>query len=158
MRRGPALSDRARRCAWRAAPALAAALCAAAAPAFAADGADLSVVVTNVRRAVGHVRVEVCTAEEFLKTCVHGGAATAVKGTTTVTVPDLPPGRYAIQAYLDENDDHEVDQNFLGVPKEGVGFSNNAPFGLGPPTFRRAAFAHGDTPDAVTLRLRYFPG
>ena len=120
--------------------------------------APLTVVVSNVRRAQGHVRVEVCTPAEFLKTCVHGGAAPARAGVTEVTVPDLPPGRYAIQAYLDENDNHEVDQNFLGVPKEGVGFSNDAPFGLGPPTFRRAAFGHGDSADTVTLKLRYLPG
>jgi uncharacterized protein (DUF2141 family) len=118
----------------------------------------LRVVVTNVRRALGHVRVEVCTPAEFLKSCEHGGAAPAVAGTTVVEVRDLPPGRYAIQAYLDENDNHEVDQNFIGVPKEGVGFSNDAPFGLGPPTFRRAAFSHGDAADEVTLRLRYLPG
>ena len=120
--------------------------------------APLTVVVTNVRRALGHVRVEACLPAEFLKTCLHGGAAPAVQGRTTVVVPDLPPGRYAIQAYLDENDDHEVDQNFLGIPKEGVGFSRDAPFGLGPPTFRRAAFAHGDAPDTITLKLRYLPG
>ena len=127
-------------------------------PAGAQTPGVLRVVVTNVRRALGHVRVEVCTPAEFLKTCEHGGAAPAVAGTTVVEVRDLPPGRYAIQAYLDENDNHEVDQNFLGIPKEGVGFSNDAPFGLGPPTFRRAAFSHGDAVDEVTLRLRYLPG
>ena len=72
---------------------------------------------------------------------------------------ELPSGRSASGSHAsDENDDHEVDQNFLGVPKEGVGFSNDAPFGLGPPTFRRAAFTHGEAADVVTLRLRYFPG
>lgn len=120
--------------------------------------APLTVVVTHVRRALGHVRVEVCLPAEFLKSCLLGAAAPAAKGETTVVVPDVPPGRYAIQAYLDENDNREVDQNFLGVPKEGVGFSQDAPFGLGPPTFRRAAFAHGDAPETVTLKLRYFPG
>ena len=134
------------------------ALGAGSTPAGAQTPGVLRVVVTNVRRALGHVRVEVCTPAEFLKTCEHGGAAPAVVGTTVVEVHDLPPGRYAIQAYLDENDNREVDQNFLGIPKEGVGFSNDAPFGLGPPTFRRAAFAHGDAADEVTLRLRYLPG
>ena len=130
----------------------------AAAPVDAQAGAPLTVVVTNVRRALGHVRLEVCTKAEFLKACVQSGASPALVGTTTVVVPALPAGRYAIQAYLDENDNHEVDQNFLGVPKEGVGFSNDAPFGLGPPKFKRAAFDHGDDPQIVTLKLRYLPG
>lgn len=137
---------------------LAGAAAAWSAPAAAQPLAPLTVVVTHVRRALGHVRVEVCLPAEFLKSCEHGGAAASVKGETTVVVPDLPPGRYAIQAYLDENDNREVDQNFLGVPKEGVGFSRDAPFGLGPPSFRRAAFDHGDTADTVTLKLRYLPG
>ena len=137
---------------------LAGAAAAWSAPAAAQPFAPLTVVVTHVRRALGHVRVEVCLPAEFLKSCLQGAAAPAVKGETTVVVPDLPPGRYAIQAYLDENDNREVDQNFLGVPKEGVGFSQDAPFGLGPPTFRRAAFTHGDTADTVTLKLRYLPG
>lgn len=157
MRSGPAPRDPALRGPLRRA-ALASAMAGLLFAAAPARAADLTVWVTNVRRALGHIRVDVCSADEFLKTCVHGGAAPAVKGITEVLVPDLPPGRYAIQAYLDENDDHEVDQNFLGVPKEGVGFSNDAPFGLGPPTFRRAAFLHSDGSDAVTLRLRYFPG
>ena len=138
--------------------ALAGAVAAWSAPVAAQPFAPLTVVVTHVRRALGHVRVEVCLPAEFLKSCEHGAAAPAVKGETVVTVPDLPPGRYAIQAYLDENDNREVDRNVLGVPKEGVGFSQDAPFGLGPPTFRRAAFAHGDMADTVTLKLRYLPG
>ena len=130
----------------------------AAAPADAQPGAPLTVVVTNVRRAVGHVRLEVCTKAEFLKACVQSGAAPALVGVTTVVVPGLPAGRYAIQAYSDENDNHEVDQNFIGIPKEGVGFSNDAPFGLGPPKFKRAAFMHGDDAQTLTLKLRYLPG
>lgn len=152
MRAGPSL---------RVAATAAVALLLLPAPVGMADAADagpLTVTVTNVRRAVGHVRVDVCSAAEFLKDCVHSGAAPARAGVTEVVVPDLPPGSYAIQAYLDENDNHEVDQNFIGIPKEGVGFSNDAPFGLGPPTFRRAAFAHGDGADTVTLKLRYLPG
>ncbi|MBE7218152.1 MAG: DUF2141 domain-containing protein [Caulobacteraceae bacterium] len=123
-----------------------------------ADGSPLTVIVTNVRRAVGHVRLEVCSRAEFLKPCVHSGSAPAQVGVTTVEVPDLPAGDWAIQAYLDENDNHQVDQNFLGIPKEGVGFSNDAPFSLGPPKFKRARFTHGDEPQTVTLKLRYLPG
>ena len=40
-------------------------------------------------------------------------------------------GRYAVQAFLDENGNGEVDRALFGIPKEGVGFSNDAKIRLG---------------------------
>ena len=37
---------------------------------------------------------------------------------------EIPPGTYAIGVYIDENE--KLDTNFLGIPKEQYGFSNNA--------------------------------
>ncbi|HZM13192.1 MAG TPA: DUF2141 domain-containing protein, partial [Bacteroidales bacterium] len=37
---------------------------------------------------------------------------------------DLPPGTYGIALVDDENSDGEMEYNFLGVPKEGFGFSD----------------------------------
>ena len=39
---------------------------------------------------------------------------------------EIPPGTYAIGVYIDENDNEKLDTNFLGIPKEQYGFSNNA--------------------------------
>ena len=50
----------------------------------------------------------------------------------------VSPGSYAIQAYHDENDNLTVDRNFLGLPNEAIGFSNNAPMRFGPPHFEDA--------------------
>ena len=53
---------------------------------------------------------------------------------------NLPRGLYAIKAYLDTNKNNELDTNFLGVPKEQYGFSNNKMGTLGPPSFATSRF------------------
>jgi uncharacterized protein (DUF2141 family) len=116
----------------------------------------LHVVVSNVRSARGHIRVDVCSAEEFLQDCIHSGAEPAEAGETTVVVPDVPPGVYAVQVYQDENDNHKVDRNLLGLPKEGVGFSNDAPIRFAPPRFPAAAFTYAGGEKTIRLRLRHF--
>jgi uncharacterized protein (DUF2141 family) len=70
-----------------------------------------------------------------------------------VTVPDLPPGRYAVAAYVDNNRNGKQDKNFLGVPKEDYGFSNEARGRFGPPDFAEAAFDIGDNAVSKTIHL-----
>jgi uncharacterized protein (DUF2141 family) len=53
---------------------------------------------------------------------------------------DVPPGRYAINLFQDLNDNANLDSNFLGIPTEPYGFSNNVMGRLGPPSFEQAAF------------------
>ena len=55
---------------------------------------------------------------------------------------DVPPGTYAVAVIHDENSNGKLDTTFLGIPKEGVGTSNNARGHFGPPRFRDAAFAY----------------
>jgi uncharacterized protein (DUF2141 family) len=52
----------------------------------------------------------------------------------------IEPGTYAIAVYHDENSNGKLDSNFIGIPREGVGFSNNAKGHMGPPKFDAAAF------------------
>lgn len=70
-----------------------------------------------------------------------------------VTVPDLPPGRYAVAAYVDNNKNGKQDKNFLGVPLEDYGFSNDARGRFGPPDFAEAAFDIGDNAVFQTIHL-----
>lgn len=52
------------------------------------------------------------------------------------------PGTYAISVFHDENSNGRLDRNFLGIPREGVGASNNARGHFGPPRFHDASFAY----------------
>ena len=61
-------------------------------------------------------------------------------GHSSCDFPSVPAGTYAISAYHDENDNGLLDANFLGIPKEGVGATNDAKAHFGPPKFKDAKF------------------
>jgi uncharacterized protein (DUF2141 family) len=72
-----------------------------------AQGASVEFLVSGVRSAEGSVRIDLCTADTFLKdTCPYWGSAPAVEGLTSVVIPGVPPGTYAAQAFHDRNDNH----------------------------------------------------
>ena len=52
----------------------------------------------------------------------------------------VSPGTYAVSVFHDENSNGKLDTNLLGIPREGVGASNNAKGHFGPPKFSAAAF------------------
>ena len=121
-------------------------------------GGTIEVAVVGVRKAAGHVKVDVCTRETFLKDCPWSGKAPAHAGTVMVEVHGVPAGRYAIQAFHDANDNGEVDRGLFGIPKEGVGFSNDAFTGLSRPKFDDAAFDFTGTSLRLVLHLRHMLG
>ena len=65
----------------------------------------------------------------------------------------LPAGTYAVQVMHDANGNDKLDTNFMGIPVEGYGFSNN-PTGLRKATFDEARFTIDDSPKAIVIRLR----
>jgi uncharacterized protein (DUF2141 family) len=57
----------------------------------------------------------------------------------------------------DENSNKDMDQNKIGIPKEGFGFSNNARISLGPPSFDKVKFEiqPGTKDTRISIDLRY---
>ncbi len=68
---------------------------------------------------------------------------------------DIPPGRYAIAVIHDENMNGKLDTNWLGIPTEGYGFSNNASVLLGTPSFSAASFLYDGRNLDLTIGLHY---
>lgn len=66
---------------------------------------------------------------------------------------DLPPGTYAVSVYEDLNGNHKLDHNFLGIPQEPVGASNNPKVRMGPPHFDECSFQIGTTSKNITITL-----
>lgn len=117
--------------------------------------ASVEVLVTNVLSDKGRIHVEMCSEKVFLtNNCTYFASAPAIIGTTIVTIAGLPPGRYAAQSFEDLNGNGKIDRNFLGIPTEPVGFSNDAPIRMAPPRFADAVFEHGTTPQRISFRLR----
>lgn len=123
-----------------------------------ASSGVLHVAVDNVRDHTGHVHVDLCTQAQFLKDCTITGDAPAHIGLTTVTFNGLKPGRYAAQVFYDQNGNGKIDRAMFGVPKEGVGFSNDAKIKLAPPKWEEAVFDYDGQEKTIRLRLRYFSG
>ena len=119
----------------------------------------LEVDVTGMRRIAGNITLTAYGADptRFLK---HAGSLAITRVMLTGPVAALcvavsRPGTYAIAIYHDENNNHHFDRNFLGLPAEGFGFSNDAPTGLGPPSFASARIAIGPGVHRIAIHLRY---
>lgn len=69
--------------------------------------------------------------------------------------PAVSAGEYAIAVYQDENSNGKLDRNFMGMPKEGVGASNDAKGSFGPPKFADARFSYKGGPQELTIHLHY---
>lgn len=120
----------------------------------AALAADLRIEVGGLRNANGTVYAAVCTEEQFLQpACTWFGSGPASTG--VVTVPDVPPGTYAVQVIHDENNNQELDRPGL-LPTEGMGFSRDAPMRFGPPSWDDARFDLAEPGATVQLSMRYF--
>ena len=68
---------------------------------------------------------------------------------------DIPPGTYALAVIHDENRDGRLETNWLGVPTEGYGFSNDATAVGGAPSFDAASFTYDGQTIDLTIRLNY---
>ncbi len=66
----------------------------------------------------------------------------------------LPYGDYAIKLYHDENNNGELDKNFIGIPSEDYGFSNNPRTFFGPASYRDALFEFNAPEKTVTIHLK----
>ncbi|MFC0684255.1 DUF2141 domain-containing protein [Novosphingobium clariflavum] len=66
----------------------------------------------------------------------------------------VPQGRYAISLIHDENGNGRLDTT-MAIPREGYGFSRDAPVRMGPPRFDKAAFDLGAAAQNLDIRMRY---
>lgn len=116
--------------------------CSAPAQSTTTGSCKLLVHIDGFRNQKGDAGVTVFTSpdgwpENNDKALMHG--AHPFSGEKTTVELQLPPGRYAIAVMHDENSNHKLDRNFIGIPKEGFGFSNNPKVSLSAPSFDAAA-------------------
>ena len=128
-----------------------------AVPAFAAD---LTVTVTGVRNADGLVQVCLFARPAAFPDCAADPSVVrrrvpAMAGQVRAQFDNLPPGTYAVSVFHDEKRTGKIETNFLGIPRSGLGASNDPQPRFGAPTFQAAAFIVPDRPAAITLRMQY---
>ena len=117
---------------------------------------NLDVTVTGIRSTRGALLACLWKDKVGFPTC--GKSKTAVKlrsaiggSTMRVTFRGVAPGTYAVSVEHDEDGDGKLKTNFIGMPKEGVGVSNN-PGGI--PSFAKAQVKVGGG-GAISIAMRY---
>jgi uncharacterized protein (DUF2141 family) len=120
----------------------------------------VTVTISNLRSNKGHVLISLfkegagypdSPEKAFRKEKL---AITANKA--QVIFSDLPAGNYAIAILHDENNDMKMNKTWVGLPKEGYGFSNNVMGTFGPPSYSKAKFTHTTGQSTTQLiRARY---
>lgn len=70
-----------------------------------------------------------------------------------IEIPDLPYGDYVVTVYQDLNDNHKLDKNFLGIPREPVGASMNPKAVWGPPSYEECLFKLSTPAQSIDIQL-----
>lgn len=110
---------------------------------FPTENPQLTIKISNIEKIQGEIKIGIFNTEKnFLKegASVKNYSIKVEKNSTVVTISNLPKGEYAISMYHDENSDNECNRNFIGIPKEAYGFSNNITPKMAPPKYKDCKF------------------
>jgi uncharacterized protein (DUF2141 family) len=124
--------------------------------AFAAS--SVAVTVNRVRPGKGLVRIALVNKVQFhkrqkLKKPLQRGVVKPTDNSIQYRFKEVAPGEYAIQVLQDFDEDGNMTNNWLGLPQEPWGMSNNPPVRFGPPKWERAKFTVTDSSEVVKVNL-----
>jgi uncharacterized protein (DUF2141 family) len=125
-------------------------------------GGEVSITVTGLRNAKGQVLACLTAQPRAFPDCSKDPAARSAivpatgpsTGIVRIDFGHVPAGRYAIALIHDENSNRKLDMALI-MPREGYGFSRDAPVMMGPPKFDRAAFEVAGEALTLSARMRY---
>ncbi len=129
--------------------------------AFAQNGntpcCTLTIVVEGMDSNVGNLGVLVFNNEkgwpEDRTAALKDVSVPAEKGTQTLKISGLAPGNYAVALVHDVNQNHKLEKNWIGQPKEQWGLSNNPHATIKAPPMSKALFEmNGDKEIHVILQ------
>ena len=114
----------------------------------------INVQVKNLRSDEGQLMAGLYKSEEDFLSQVYRGEVVKIKdGIATISFLNIPQGTYAVSVFHDENSNNKLDTNFLGIPKEDYGASNNAKGFMGPPKWEDAVIRLTDKPLDIVIKI-----
>ena len=121
-------------------------------------GSGVAVTVNKVRPGKGVLLITLVNKEQFLmrrklKKPLMKALVKPLGKSVQYEFKDVAPGDYAVQVLQDFDEDGYMTDNWLGIPKEPWGMSNNPPVGLGGPKWERAKFTVTDSAGVVRVSL-----
>ena len=135
-----------------------------------AQAVELKVTILGVRSDAGAVMIGPYDSADRFQSAINntahigllkdrgrlvGVTMRARTGSQSVGFRQLPPGPYAVIVFHDENDNGILDEDLLGIPTEGYGFSNNATGFFSAPSFDAAAVTVGTLDMNISITLIY---
>ena len=78
--------------------------------------------------------------ETYMNKAYKTNSGKVVDNKATITLENIKKGDYAFSLFHDVNSNKKMDKNFIGIPKEPYGFSNNESGPFGPPKFEKVVF------------------
>jgi len=99
----------------------------------------LLITINNIKSIGGHVQIAVYNDEiSYMsdKVYKYHSAKVGKNGNLEIRLENIEKGSYSICIFHDENDNGKLDKNFLGMPIEPYGFSNNPKIFFSPPGFK----------------------
>ena len=141
-------------------PAFLLSLAAAAAPAADASlpSGTVEVRLEHLRNGRGLVHLCLTARVASFPDCARDPQAikrtVAASAASDVRIEAVKPGAYALAIFHDENGNKKLD-TFLGIPREGFGFSRNPAVRFGPPSFGQARFELASGIARLTVRMQY---
>lgn len=121
--------------------------------------ASLTVSVSGFENAKGVARIVVYDAQGSFPRPKGSARASSVEriedGQVQTSFAELPLGEYVVLVLHDENDNDELDTNFLGIPEEGYGISKNRFTSVGAPDYEEGAFTLPPEGSSLEIEMKY---
>jgi len=120
----------------------------------------IHVKILNIRNSTGTVACALFESPDgfptdYLRTATNVMVIKIRKDQARCDFEDIPPGTYAMAVIHDENMNGKLDTNWLGIPTEGYGFSNDAKGVVGAPPFSAASVLYNGQNLDLTMSLHY---
>ncbi|MFN2313313.1 MAG: DUF2141 domain-containing protein [Bacteroidales bacterium] len=122
---------------------------------------NVEVTVTGIRSEKGQIAIGIFHDEESFRREeayleIQFPKKDIRDGVMTVSF-SLEPGIYGLSLLDDENSNSKMEYNFLGIPKEGFGFSGYYHTGITRPKFEDFRFTVVQGQEVkITVRMKYF--
>ena len=121
---------------------------------------SITVNITDINKLDGMLGVSLYNAKQGFPGKHELAFANELKKITStqdkVVFNNIPYGTYAVSIIHDANSNGKLDTNFFGIPKEGVGVSNNPKIGMGGPKYKDSEFTLDKKQLDLTIPMRYF--
>lgn len=125
----------------------------------AATSNDLKITVDGLKKQQGQICFSVFARSKGFPSkkasSLRNGCIKVAENSVELNFKNLKAGNYAVAVFHDVNSDGALNRNFVGIPTEGFGFTNNPKILNGPPKFNDSAVLVAGSSTNTQINLQY---